>query len=73
MGNVCRLEMPRYTEPHSRVQAMAVMEKKNIRHLPVFDEDNLLGMMSIKDIIRTFMDQHSLDVTSMSEYMAAGY
>jgi signal-transduction protein with cAMP-binding, CBS, and nucleotidyltransferase domain len=55
------------------MQAMAVMEEKNIRHLPVFDEENLVGIMSIKDVIRTFMDQHSLDVNSMSEYMAAGY
>ena len=55
------------------VQAMAVMEEKNIRHMPVYDKDQLLGIMSIKDIIRTFMDQHDQDVSSMSDYVSAGY
>lgn len=49
------------------------MEEKNIRHMPVYDKEELLGIMSIKDIIRTFMDQHDQDVSSMSDYVSAGY
>lgn len=54
------------------VQAMRVMEERNIRHLPVYDGEELMGMLSIKDIVGTFMDQHASDVNSMSDYIAGG-
>ena len=54
------------------MQAMAVMEERNIRHLPVYDGEELMGMLSIKDIVGTFMDQHATDVNSMSDYIAGG-
>eukprot|EP01025_Chloroclados_australasicus_P036591 TRINITY_DN3729_c0_g1_i1.p2 TRINITY_DN3729_c0_g1~~TRINITY_DN3729_c0_g1_i1.p2 ORF type:complete len:241 (-),score=26.77 TRINITY_DN3729_c0_g1_i1:579-1217(-) len=56
--------------PHDSVaKAMQVMEEKNIRHIPVFDHGELVGMMSIKDIMSTIMNEHSRDVTEMSEYI----
>jgi signal-transduction protein with cAMP-binding, CBS, and nucleotidyltransferase domain len=54
------------------LQAMALMEEKNIRHIPVFNGDDLLGMLSIKDIVSTFMDQHVAEMSSMSDYIAGG-
>lgn len=54
------------------VQAMAAMEERNIRHMPVFDGERLLGMLSIKDIVSTFMEQHDSDMSSMSDYIAGG-
>ena len=52
------------------LQAMRVMETRKIRHLPVYDGETLLGMLSIKDIISTFIGQHETDVSSMSSYIA---
>ena len=49
---------------------MRVMETRKIRHLPVYDGETLLGMLSIKDIISTFIGQHETDVSSMSSYIA---
>jgi signal-transduction protein with cAMP-binding, CBS, and nucleotidyltransferase domain len=49
------------------MQAMAVMEERNIRHLPVFDGDQLLGMMSIKVRIASgFSASRALVLTATS-------
>jgi CBS domain-containing protein len=52
---------------------MQLMEEKNIRHIPVFDEGKLLGMLSIKDIIATLMNDRDAELTSMSDYINVSY
>jgi CBS domain-containing protein len=41
------------THPTIDIQsALDVMNKKNIRHLPVLEEDRLVGLITIKDILK---------------------
>jgi hypothetical protein len=43
------MSMAECTRCHAGVRkAMMLMEEKAIRHVPVFDQDNILGVMSIK-------------------------
>lgn len=55
------------------LKAMQVMEEKNIRHIPVFEDGRLLGMLSVKDIIGTIMSAHDTEVASMSDYINVSY
>lgn len=38
----------------------------------MFDEGNILGILSVKDIISTILDAHEHEVSSMSDYIAGG-
>ncbi len=40
-------------EPHKDIfDALIVMKDKNIRHLPVMDEGKMLGLLTLKDILK---------------------
>jgi Mg/Co/Ni transporter MgtE len=55
------------------MKAMQLMEERKIRHIPVFDGDSLVGMMSIKDIIATLMNEHDNEMASMADYINVSY
>lgn len=52
---------------------MKLMELHNIRHIPIIDEGSLLGMLSIKDVVGTMVDEHTAEVESMAEYIGGSY
>ena len=39
-------------------EASALMEKSKVRHLPVTDQGNIVGMFSVKDMERYYLDLH---------------
>lgn len=55
------------------LKAMKLMELHNIRHIPIIDEGSLLGMLSIKDVVGTMVDEHTAEVESMAEYIGGSY
>ncbi|NJR41428.1 MAG: CBS domain-containing protein [Akkermansiaceae bacterium] len=54
-------------------KAMQVMEEKNIRHIPIFDSEALLGMLSIKDVVATLMADRDTELNSMADYINVTY
>ena len=53
--------------------AMKVMTNKRIRHLPIMDKEDLLGVLSIGDIIKTIMEQSESEVKLLREYVRNPY
>lgn len=51
---------------------MAVMTARRVRHLPVLDGDNLVGIVSIGDVVKYRLDEAALEVDSLREYVLAG-
>ena len=39
-------------------EASALMEKSKVRHLPVTDNGNIVGMFSVKDMEKYYLDLH---------------
>ena len=39
-------------------EASALMEKRKVRHLPVTDNGNIVGMFSVKDMEKYYLDLH---------------
>ena len=53
--------------------AMNVMTTKKVRHLPIFKHDSLLGIISIGDIIKIFLEQSEAEVKKLREHIRNPY
>ena len=51
-------------------EAMAHMTQHRVRHLPVLEDDELVGMISIGDVVLARLDQQAQDVESLRAYVA---
>lgn len=52
--------------------ALKIMEERNFRHLPVVDDDgNCVGMLGIRDILRSKLAQLKDENKSLSQYALA--
>ena len=59
--------------PDDEIQDIAaIMIEKNIRHLPVFDNNNVVGMLSIRDIMQTHVKKLTSEIHYLKDYIA-GY
>lgn len=47
----------------------AIMVEKNIRHLPVFENNRVIGMLSIRDIIQTQVSKLNSEIHYLKDYI----
>lgn len=50
-------------------QALERMEKIGTRHLPVVDDEKWVGMLSIRDLLRVELSEHSDELKLLHEYI----
>jgi len=53
--------------------AMNVMTTRKVRHLPIFNHETLLGIISIGDIIKIFLEQSETEVKKLREHIRNPY
>ena len=53
-------------------ECMAMMNEKSIRHLPVYENGTLLGMISIRDVLRTVISEQQNLLTHLEQYIRRG-
>ncbi len=51
-------------------ECMAVMIDKNIRHLPVYEGGTLLGVISIRDVLKEVVDYQKFMITQLEHYIS---
>ena len=54
-------------------ECMALMTEKHIRHLPVVDGDKILGMISMRDVVRYLADDRDLMIKNLEKYIEGSY
>ena len=52
-------------------ETMAMMTDRNIRHLPVFDNDELVGFISIRDLVKWRIMEVQSEAEAMRAYIAS--
>lgn len=52
---------------------MHIMTDKKIRHLPIYDGEKLVGLISIGDVIKSIMDQSEAEVKLLKEHIKNPY
>lgn len=53
-------------------ECVAVMLDKNIRHLPVFDGEELVGLISARDALAEMVDQQKFMISQLEHYITGG-
>jgi CBS domain-containing protein len=51
---------------------MELMTKGRFRHLPVVEDDKLVGIVSIGDVVKNHIAEVEMEVTAMRGYLATG-
>jgi len=52
---------------------MNVMTSRKVRHLPIFKNETLLGIISIGDIVKIFLEQSETEVKKLREHIRNPY
>jgi len=53
-------------------ECMALMIDKNIRHLPIFDGKELLGLISVRDVLNEVVDVQKFMIAQLEHYITGG-
>ena len=53
-------------------ECVAVMIDKNIRHLPVFEGEELIGLISARDALKEMVDQQKFVISQLEHYITGG-
>lgn len=53
-------------------ECMALMIDKNIRHLPVYDNGKLLGLISVRDVLKEVVDVQKFMISQLEHYITGG-
>lgn len=60
-----------YVKPGQSVEdCMAIMSEKHIRHLPVIDNDELIGIISIGDVVKAIITEKEFVIKQLENYIS---
>lgn len=53
-------------------ECIAIMIDKNIRHLPVYEEGRLIGLISVRDALKELVDYQKFMLSQLERYITGG-
>ncbi|MGI9533673.1 MAG: CBS domain-containing protein [Thermodesulfobacteriota bacterium] len=63
-----------YVKPTDSIdQCMAVMTEKQIRHLPVMQGDELIGLVSMRDVVNHIISHKNFTIKELEKYITGSY
>lgn len=71
MEEVMTKELLTISPTHSVEECMTIMTDKHIRHLPVVDNDKVVGFISIGDLVRHVIDDQKSTIEHLQSYISS--
>ncbi len=63
-----------YVRPSQTIEeCMALMTDKRVRHLPVFKDKQLVGLISIGDVVKAIISEHEFLIHQLENYITGGH
>jgi CBS domain-containing protein len=60
-----------YVTPQTTIEeAMAIMTDRRIRHLPVVEDDEVIGIVSIGDVVKFQSQEQSFQIKYLTDYIS---
>ncbi len=67
-------DMITVTEDASVDQCMALMKQYNVRHLPIVENDQLVGIVSMRDVLFAVLENRESEIRGLENYiMGSGF
>ena len=61
-----------YIDPGTTVEdCMALMTEKNIRHLPVIEKNQLVGIVTVGDVLKQLIEDQKFEIQELERYINA--
>ena len=65
-------ERPIYVTPEATIEeCMQLMSSKNFRHLPVLENDQLVGVISISDLVKFIIREKDFIIQNLEHYIVS--
>ena len=62
-----------YVTPDTNIyDCMALMTNKRVRHIPVLEQDNIEGLISIGDVVNYIIHQQNITIKDLENYIYGG-
>ncbi len=71
VAEIMSADLPRVTPSDSIEHCMQLMSDKNIRYLPVFENDDLAGIISINDVVKETILSQEETISQLKDYLHA--
>lgn len=71
VSEIMSSDFPRITPVDSIDYCMQLMSDKNIRYLPVFEEKDLCGIISINDVVKETIISQQETISQLKDYLHA--
>ena len=68
-GDVMTAHVTTVTPANTINEAMELMDRGYFRHLPVLEEGALVGIISVRDVVRARIDRHVEENKSLVSYI----
>jgi CBS domain-containing protein len=60
-----------YTTPEDSLdECMALMTAKHIRHLPILNNDKLIGLLTLGDLVKQIMSNQEFKIQELEKYIS---
>lgn len=67
--DIMSIDHPHISKEHSVSQCMQIMSSSNVRYLPVFENETLIGLISILDVIKETILEQEETIQQLENYI----